>query len=180
MSSPSTALQRWMQAVVVHPGTSTTAVVAPEAEADAARRADRRGASCPRGPCTPAERVGIYHGMYLLRMDEALAADYPGLEHFLGDDGFGDLVRDYVQAPPLAQLHPEPPGRPPARLREDRAGRRAGRDFCHDLARLELAITQVFDAPETQALDRRTQIAAVPAEAWENARASCRWPPSAC
>jgi hypothetical protein len=43
------------------------------------------------------------------------------------------------------------------------------RAFCHDLARLELAISEVFDAPETPALDEAA-IAAVPAEAWEGAR----------
>ena len=54
----------------------------------------------PSRTLTPLERVGIYHGMYLLRMDDGLASDYPALQHFLGDDGFVDLVRGYVQAHP--------------------------------------------------------------------------------
>ena len=37
----------------------------------------------PSRTLTPVERVGIYHGMYLLRMQEALATDYPALKHFL-------------------------------------------------------------------------------------------------
>src|SRR5207248_8962330 len=48
----------------------------------------------------PAERVAIYQGMYLLRMEEALVSDYPALKHLLGDQRFAALVRDYVAAFP--------------------------------------------------------------------------------
>jgi hypothetical protein len=43
------------------------------------------------------------------------------------------------------------------------------RAFCHELARLELAVSQVFDARETPALGA-ADLAAIPAEAWETAR----------
>ena len=36
----------------------------------------------------PEERLAIYQGMYLLRMEEALETDYPALKHFLGDEAF--------------------------------------------------------------------------------------------
>ena len=42
-------------------------------------------------------------------------------------------------------------------------------ELCHDLARLELALAEVFDAPETEPLSD-AEIAAVPAESWEKAR----------
>ncbi len=73
--------------------------------------------SCPRARSTSVERVGIYQGMYLLRMVEALETDYPAVAHFLGADGFADLVTRYVQAHPVRQLHAQPPGRPVSRVR---------------------------------------------------------------
>ncbi|MFN8094626.1 MAG: putative DNA-binding domain-containing protein [Vicinamibacteria bacterium] len=76
-------LQRWMQAVVAHAGPldealgrrEAASLVAPSRVEDVVR---------PSATLTAAERVGIYHGMYRLRMAEALEADYPGLAHFLG------------------------------------------------------------------------------------------------
>ena len=47
-----------------------------------------------------AERVGIYQGMYLPRMLEALESDYPGLAHFLGPRAWTRLVRRYLNAHP--------------------------------------------------------------------------------
>jgi hypothetical protein len=114
------------------------------------------------------ERVGIYHGMYLLRMEEALETDYPALQHFLGAGAFKDLVAAYVQVYPsrsytlnrlgdhLPEFVKTAPGVP-------------RREFCYDLARLELLATQVFDGPETKSLSADA-IAAVPADAWERAR----------
>ena len=47
-----------------------------------------------------AERVGIYQGMYLPRMMEALESDYEGLAHFLGATAWTRLVRAYLTAHP--------------------------------------------------------------------------------
>src|SRR6266576_3535678 len=44
----------------------------------------------------PIQRVGIYHGMYMLRMIEALGVDYGALAHILGEEKFEELVRAYV------------------------------------------------------------------------------------
>ncbi len=160
------ALQRWMQAVVVHPGTIEQALDCEAARAE--WPAERLGeVILPSRTLTPAERLSIYHGMYLLRMHDALEYDYPGLAHFLGHERFHALVREYVQAHPsrshtLNRLGDHLPGF----LRDADVPRR---EFCCDLARLELAITEAFDAPETKALDE-SAIAAVPQDAWESAR----------
>ena len=158
-------VQRWMQAVVVHPGTVDEGIRSPGA---AAEMATVEEVVRPSARLTPAERVGIYHGMYLGRMVEALETDYPALHRLLGADGFADLVRDYVQAHPsrsytlnrLGDHFPEFIAKAPGLRR---------RGFCHDLGRLELAMSQVFDEEETPALTPEA-IAAVPAGAWEGAR----------
>lgn len=160
-------LQRWMQEVIVHPGPLEEAVGAKGARAEvpAERLAD---VILPSSTLSPPERLAIYHMQYPLRMRDALAGDYPGLEHFLGEEGFAAFVVDYVQAHPSRSYTLNRLGdHVPAFIR-GRAGLRH-RDFLYDLARLELAVSEAFDAEETPRLGD-DQVAAVPAQAWAQAR----------
>jgi len=164
---PLVRLQRWMQAVVVHPGTPEEAAASGPAadEVPASRISD---VIRPSQTLAPLERVAIYQRMYPLRMSEALEGDYPGLQHFLGDEGWGALVRAYIQAHPSRSYSLNRLGdHLPDFIRRSSGVRR--QDFCYELARLELAVTEVFDAPETPALTEAA-IANVPPEAWEKAR----------
>jgi hypothetical protein len=160
-------LQHWMQAVIVHPGEIDAATSSEEAQAEVP--ADRVGeVILPSRTLSPAERLSIYHGMYLFRMEEAMASDYPALKHFLGDEGFFDLVKDYVQVHPSRSFSLNPLGNQfPEFVKSARGLKRP--DFCHELARLEWAVAKAFEGPETPRLSE-AQIAAVPAEAWETAR----------
>ena len=160
-------LQRWMQAVIVHPGTVEQGV-----HASGARRlvpGSRVGDLVrPSWSLRPVERIGIYHGMYRLRMVDALGTDYPALRHFLGEETFRDLVRAYVGAHPsrsytLNRLGDHLPG-----FIRRWGGRVPARAFCHDLARLELAVSDVFDGEETASLTD-ADVRTVPPEAWERA-----------
>lgn len=164
---PLPRVQRWLQAVVVHPGSALEALASPGAAAELPPEA--LGALIlPSRTLTPVERVGIYHGMYLLRMEEALASDYPALKHFLGDDGFFELVREYVQAHPSRSYSLNRLGdQLPEYVRNARGVKR--REFCYELARLELAVSEVFDAPDRPALEAQ-DVARVAPEAWERAR----------
>jgi hypothetical protein len=160
-------LQRWMQEVVVHPGTVEEAVASDRATREIPRRRLEE-VVLPSHSMTPAERVGVYHGMYLMRMVEALETDYPVIRYHLGDHQFRHLVRDYVQRYPstsytlnrlgdhLPQFFLDDPGWPDA-------------EFLHDLARLELAMTEVFDEEESPVLGS-DELEVVPADAWEGAR----------
>jgi hypothetical protein len=159
-------LQRWMQAVIVHPGGIEGAVGSLGAQAEVA--AEQIGqVILPSKTLAPAERLAIYHGMYLIRMEEALASDYPALKHFLGDEGFFDLVRDYVQVHPSRSFSLNPLGQHFPEFVKTAPGLKRP-DFCHELARLEWAVAQAFDGPETPRLSE-AQIAGVPPEAWETA-----------
>ena len=160
-------VQRWMQAVVVHPGTVDDAIRSTKAVAEipAAAVAD---VVRPSARLTAVQRVGIYHGMYLGRMVDALESDYPALRRLLGAEGFADLVRDYVQAHPSRSYTLNRLGdHLPAFIAKAPRLRRRG--FCHDLARLELAMSQVFDEEEMRVLTPKA-IADVPPGAWEGAR----------
>jgi hypothetical protein len=157
-------LQRWMQEVVTHPGTIDEALRAPAAAAQVKAAAD---VILPSRTLLPSERIEIYQGMYVLRMAEALAADYPALQHFLGEHGFYELVRDYVQVYPSRSYTLNRLGdHMPDFLKNARSLRQHA--FLAELARLELAVAQVFDAPEAAPLTE-AQIAAVPLEDWERA-----------
>jgi hypothetical protein len=165
--TPLPALQRWMQAVVVHPGTTEEAVASPEArrEVPPERLAD---VILPSRTLTSVERVGVYHGMYLLRMHDCLASDYEGLRHFLGDEGFMDLVRGYVQVHPSRSYSLNRLGDHLPEYIETAEGiARPG--FSADLARLERAVAQAFDEAEVAPLSE-SALAGVPDEAWERAR----------
>ena len=166
-SLPLDRLQRWMQAVVVHPGSVEEAVAGAGAAAEVP--VEQVGdVILPTDQLTPIDRVGIYHSMYLLRMHDALEKDYEALKHFLGDHGFFHLISDYVQVHPSRSYSLNRLGdHLPEFIKTSAEVKR--RDFCHDLARLECAMALVFDAPETKPLSE-AQIAAVPAAAWEGAR----------
>ena len=163
---PLDTVQRWLQAVIVHPGDTGEALASEQAAREVApgRLADLVK---PSATLTAEEHVAIYHDMYLLRMEEALATDYPALKHFLGGDAFVDLVRDYVEGFPsrsytLNRLGDHLPAHLGASGRPDAA-------FLRDLARAELAVSQSFDEAETPVLDEEA-VRAVPAEAWTGAR----------
>jgi len=156
-----------MQSVIVHPGVTDVALSSPEARALV--RPDRiQDVVLPSATLSATERVGVYHDMYLLRMEEALETDYPALAHFLGPKRWRDVVRGYVEVHPSRGYTLNVLGR----HLPDHVGARPGlrhAAFCRDLARLEWAITEAFDAEEAPRLDE-SAISAVAPEDWERAR----------
>ena len=166
---PLAGLQRWMQAVVVHPGTTEEGVASPEARRELAAEALEALVLSSR-TLSPIERVGIYHDMYLLRMHDCLAGDYEALRHFLGDEGFVDLVRNYVEQYPSRSYSLNRLGDHLPEFLETAVGIKR-RGFSVDLARLERAVARVFDAPEVAPLSE-SALAAIPEDAWEGVRLS--------
>ena len=155
-----------MQAVIEQPGAVDDAVEAAAARAEL-EPADIGRVIRPSKTLTAVERVGVYQGMYLLRMVEALEGDYPAVAHFLGDEEFADLVTRYVAAHPSSSYTFNRLGRQfPEFIRASRGVRRKA--FVADLAHLELAVTEVFDAPESPAWPA-DEIARLPQDAWERA-----------
>lgn len=165
---PLDRVQRWLQAIVVHPGTPEAALADPQAEREVPRQ-QLGEVILPSATLSAVERLGIYHGMYPLRMHEALAADYPALQRFLGESTFAELLRAYVREHPSRSYSLNPLGDRLPEFIESAAIALPRRAFCHDLARLELAVSQVFDADQTPPLGP-DRIAAVPGEDWERAR----------
>ena len=163
---PLPRVQRWMQAVIEQPGTVDEAVETPAARAQL-DPADIERVILPSKTLTAVERVGVYQGMYLLRMVEALEGDYPAVAHLLGDEEFAAVVTRYVAAHPSVSSTFNALGRGfPEFVREFKGIHKKA--FAGDLARLELAITEVFDAPQSPAWPAG-EIARIPQDAWVEA-----------
>ena len=107
-------LQRWMQAVIVHPGTVDDGIRSPAAVAEDATVED---VVRPSARLTAAERVGIYHGMYLGAWSRPWSRTIRRSRRLLGAEAFADLVARLRPGAPLAELYVEPPRRPPPRVR---------------------------------------------------------------
>ncbi len=112
------------------------------------------------GPLSAEERVGIYTGMYVARIVEALAEDFPKLAGLLGADAFADLVREYVARHPSTEPSIRHIGRALPGFLEDRTPA-----YLADVARLEWVRLDVFDAPDARPL-RAEDLRAVPPEDW--------------
>lgn len=185
-SSPSLGrLQRWMQAVITHPGSVEEGLESRAALAQVKRTSIAR-VVLPSRTLSGVERLAIYHAMYLLRLTDALRTDYPAIDHYLGDEGFRAFTERYVTRHPsrsytLNRLGDHVPGF----IRADRKLRERG--FLHDLARLELAMSEAFDATCSTPLDAAA-IASVPDGLWPRAQlvpsealrlVATRWPAAA-
>lgn len=158
--------QRWLQNFIIEPGTDEQALASESVKNEYA--GDVSQMVVPSETLTSAERAGVYRGMYLLRMEEALTTDYPVLKSFLGDDAFFELISGYVKQHPsrshslnfLGRSLPKFIGESP---------NLADHEFLRNLAAFELAIAEVFDEEQTPVLSPE-EIAEVPGEAWETAR----------
>jgi hypothetical protein len=160
-------IQRWMQTLILDQGSCEQAIASERAQAEIPADV-ARGMVLPSKTLTSFERLDIYREMYLLRMEEALATDYPAVKRFLGDDEFMRLVARYVEVYPSASYTLNRLGdRFPDFIAAEEVLPK--KDFCRELSRLEYALTCVFDAPESAPLSSEA-VQAVPPDVWEHAR----------
>lgn len=109
-----------------------------------------------------AERVRIYAAMYVARLRDALADDFPALRLALGETAFDALARRYVAAHPSDRPSLRDLGRHlPGFLRRADPAAVA---WHAELAQLEWAMLQAFDARDQNALDRERLGSLAPTE----------------
>lgn len=133
-------------------------------EGDAAATALADAVAMGSDRLTPAMQLEIYREQFFLRHVDALRDDFRALEHLLGDDAFVELARAYLSE------HP-----PRSFTLRDLGARLAGfvgsvapwaeDPFAFDLARVEWAFVEAFDAADAPALDVAA-IGAVPEDVW--------------
>lgn len=104
----------------------------------------------------PTRGVDVYAHAYRVRLEDALAADFPKLRALLGAADFRELAREYLRV--------FPPSRPSIRDVGDRlASFLATREpTCADLAALERARVEAFDAADAVAMTRDSLISLPP------------------
>jgi hypothetical protein len=141
---------------------------APTAPEDRAADPALLDAVCDTPPLAARDRLGIYAGMYVARLVEALEEDFPRVAAVLGAEPFAALARRY-----LARYPSEHPSiRHVGRAFADFAAANpadASPPWLGDLARLEWTRLAVFDAPDAPALSL-ADLRAVPPEAWGDLR----------
>jgi len=115
-----------------------------------------------------ADRLDIYARMYFWRLRDALAEDFEKTAAALGEDGFADAVRAYLTDHPSGNPSVRHLGShfadflaacPPA----------AAPPWLAELARLEWARVEVFDAPDAVPI-RADDMRAIPAADWPGLR----------
>lgn len=147
-------IQRWMQSAIVAGGEPS------------ARGARQR--ILPSATMSPEERLGVYRGMYVARLNEVLRADYPAVAELLGDELFDEMAQMYVREHPSRSYTLNDFGAAlPGFLKRLEGLPSAG--YAHDLASFEFAQASVFDERETPPLTREA-IAAVAEQDWPRAR----------
>jgi len=106
------------------------------------------------------DRLDIYANMYFFRLLDCLKEDYPRLLEALGPARFHNLVTDYLLVHPSSHPSLRYVG---TRLADFLAGHAIGRECpgLADLARLEWARADIFDAADARPLTR-ADIAALP------------------
>jgi hypothetical protein len=116
----------------------------------------------------PAERLNVYAGMYFWRLHEVLREDFARVAAVAGTEVFERLVSGYLARHPSSHPSVRELGREFAAFLSERADP-ALPAFLPDLARLEWARVEVFDAPDATAL-RAADLAGVAAEDWPELR----------
>jgi hypothetical protein len=149
-------LQEWMSILVEHPRSARAGAHTKAARAIVSPQRVRRGeVVLPNDRMDPFQRVQVYNGGYFARLKEVLESDHPGLVHALGEETWLHVALGYLQRHP--SRHPNL-NRLNKNLPDYLATRKGlpNRAFHRDLARLEVLMTDAFDAPEFEPLDMTT------------------------
>jgi hypothetical protein len=159
-------LQRWMQAVVMHPqGAARGLAAARRRNLLPAALRDLESVVTRSRQLTALARLGVYADMYYLRLIEVLTAEYPTTRDILGADAFNKACRAYIARHPSTERTLQSlSARYPEFLRRHLRGRRNAR-LAVDVARIERAMEEVFDAPRAEPLAFET-LKKIPVERW--------------
>jgi hypothetical protein len=114
------------------------------------------------GPVDRARGLEVYVAMHATRLRDALREDYPRVEAALGEAPFAGLAQRYLARHPSTHPSLRELGRS---LPDFIAGERRRPPWLADLARLEWARVEAFDAADAAPLTLE-ELRAIPAEGW--------------
>lgn len=163
-------VERWMQAVVMHPEGAASGVRAGPARRLMPQAAvDLETVVLPSKALSSVERLDIYAHMYYARLLEILTDEYPTTKQILGREAFERACRRFLRRHPsrhrtLNRLSEKFPAFLARHLPPGNRGRLAV-----DVARIERAMEDVFDAPQLELLTA-AGFAAIGADQWQRVR----------
>jgi hypothetical protein len=144
-------------------------ITAPEgvekglAELPPAERELARGLVRERRPLSAVERWDIYANMYFYRIRDCLREEFGAIAGVIGDINFHNLVTDYLLAHPPSHFSLRYVGQHLSDFLDMHA-LRVRWPYLSDLARLEHAVTDAFDAPDAAPLRAEDLTAIDPAD----------------
>jgi len=113
---------------------------------------------------SPIEQLDVYREQFWIRHINCLAEDFPTLKAFASPERFDAIVADYLAAHPPVHFQLRHLG---DHLSDFLAAR--GEELFSDIARVEWAYIDAFDAPDAPPLDPR-DVQAIPEEGWPRVR----------
>jgi len=134
-------LERWFQAEVLR----------PHERAPRTRTRPERHL-LPSRSLDAAERIAIYQKGYMLRLQECMQGDFSAVRAVAGEKRFAKLVCGYLERHPSQHWSLNPLGHAFARFLAREAPRGPKIGLLAELARLEWAMQEVFDAPASPTL----------------------------
>ena len=144
-------LERWMQAVVMHPEGAAAGVRSKPAKSLVGEAASNLpGVVLPSKQLTSVERLEIYAHMYYARLIEVMEGEYPTTRQLLGSHPFAAACRQFVARNPsrTRTLNSLSAKFPDFLARSLPKSNRNG--LAIDVARIERAMEDVFDAPRAE------------------------------
>lgn len=113
-----------------------------------------------------AQRLGIYAIAYRVRLQDALAHNFPMLQLALGVERFGEVAAGYLETHPSRHMSVRAFG---AKLSEWLHAHQPSEPWFAELAGFEWALADAFDAPDQTAINIETLAALDPAR-WPDLR----------
>jgi hypothetical protein len=176
---PLNAVQRWMQAVIVHPNGVSAGLAAQDAQQHLPLPPRDLAELIPGSASqSSVERLAVYANAYYARLIECLESEFPVFRQTVGEEAFSEFAADYVRHYPsqsysLGHLGDNFPrylaDTKPANGRDSQP---SWADFLVELAGLERTFGNVFDGPglENQTALRATDLQSIDPERWPVAR----------
>jgi len=148
--------------------TAPEGAVAGLASLTPAERSDADGLVRPGARLSPVERLDIYADMYFYRLRDCLQEDFAATQAAIGAEWFHNLITDYLIAHPPSHFSLRQAGRHLPRFIATHPVA-AQRPFLAQLAALEWAVLEAFDAPDALPLEI-TALQDIPPEDWPELR----------
>lgn len=171
-------LQRWMQAVITHPGGVSAGVLGDEAQQHIRLElAELEDVVNRSRQLSAADRLAVYGDAYFARLLECLREEFPSLVAAIGEEAFDGLAFSYLlDCPSESYTLNDLGARFPQFLRASRPDDAEPgpnwSDFLIELAELERIYSEVFDGPgpERTRLLQQEDLKQVNPARWPQAR----------